>query len=117
MEALSTTRRPWGTGSETRRESPHTILAAEVILMAVKDYVKILRRQIRYGAEENNSTEYEKQKLERFFRSDIFEFYTAFLSQPLDGDVLIRQCRLRAEEAERKATERKAEKNRGESMK
>ena len=101
METISRARRPWETGGAERQETPYAVLAAEIIRLAVKDYVKAVRRQIRNGAGENDSTAYEIQRLEQFFRSDTFEFYTAFLSQPLDGEVLICQCRLRAEEAEK----------------
>ena len=101
METISRARRPWETGAAERLETPYAVLAAEVIRMAVKDYVKAVRRQIRYATGENDSTAYEIQRLEQCFRSDTFEFYTAFLSQPLDGEVLICQCRLRAEEAEK----------------
>ena len=102
METISRARRPWETGGAERQEAPYAVLAAEIIRLAVKDYVKAVRRQIRNGAGENDSTAYEIQRLEQFFRSGTFAFYTAFLSQPLDGGVLICQCRLRAEEAEKK---------------
>ena len=69
METISRARRPWETGAAERLETPYAVLAAEVIRMAVKDYVKAVRRQIRYATGENDSTAYEIQRLEQFFRS------------------------------------------------
>lgn len=97
-------RRPWNSGETERQETPYAALAAEVIRQAVKDYIKVHRRQMRYGVKGNGSAASEARNLERFFHSDSFELYTAFLSQNLDGDAVIRQCRLRATEAEKKRT-------------
>ena len=44
METISRARRPWETGGAERQETPYAVLAAEIIRLAVKDYVKAVRR-------------------------------------------------------------------------
>ena len=109
-----TARQPWDTGPSSGGD-PYGELAISVVLQAVEDYIKALKMLIKGGltADEEADCEIEKEQLERFFRSQDYVFYTAFMSSEIDGEVIIKNCAVRAKEQldeERKKEEEKARK-------
>ena len=105
-------RQPWNTGS-TAREDPYTELAVTVVMTAVDDYIEILKMLLKGDLTDNeiHDCKLEKRRLERFFRSKDYEFYTAFMSTEIDPEVIINLCPIRAKERleeEKKKEEEKA---------
>lgn len=108
-------RQPWDTGSSAR-EDPYTELAITVVMTAVDDYIEILKMLLKGNLTDNeiHDCKLEKRRLERFFHSKDYEFYTAFMSTEIDPEILIQQCQIRAKERleeERKKVEEKAKKD------
>ena len=105
-------RPPWDTGASAR-EDPYTELAITVVMTAVEDYIEVLKTMLKGDLTDNeiHDCKLEKRRLERFFRSKDYEFYTAFMSAEIDPEILIQQCPIRAKERleeERKKEEEKA---------
>ena len=107
-------RQPWDTGSSAR-EDPYTELAITVVMTAVEDYIEILKTMLKGDLTDNeiHDCKLEKRRLERFFRSKDYEFYTAFMSTEIDPEAIIKLCPIRAkerlEEEIRKAEEKAKE--------
>ena len=107
-------RQPWDTGSSAR-EDPYTELAVTVVMTAVEDYIEILKTMLKGNLTDNeiHDCKLEKRRLERFFRSKDYEFYTAFMSTEIAPEAIIKLCPIRAKERldeERKKEEEKAKK-------
>ena len=105
-------RQPWDTGSSAR-EDPYTELAITVVMTAVEDYIEILKTMLKGDLTDNeiHDCKLEKRRLESFFRSKDYEFYTAFMSTEIDPEAIIKLCPIRAKERleeERKKEEEKA---------
>ena len=105
-------RQPWDTGSSAR-EDPYTELAITVVMTAVEDYIEILKTMLKGDLTDNeiHDCKLEKRRLERFFRSKDYEFYTAFMSTEIDPEAIIKLAPIRAKERleeERKKEEEKA---------
>ena len=105
-------RKPRDTGSSAR-EDPYTELAITVVMTAVEDYIEILKTMLKGDLTDNeiHDCKLEKHRLERFFRSKDYEFYTAFMSTEIDPEAIIKLCPIRAKERleeERKKEEEKA---------
>ena len=94
---------PWSDGTR-RRDDSYTNLAVMVIKTAVDDYIKTLRGLMKPNIKEQTAIRLnsEKQSLERFFYSEDYEFYSAFMETEVAPDVIIRQCALRAKEPKKK---------------
>ena len=121
------------------KDDPYTELAAAVLMQAVDDYIEVLKKLLKGGLTKSEirdceilkkelerffySQEYEfytaflsteiKEELERFFYSQEYEFYTAFLSTEIDPQALIKNCPIRAKERleeEKQKEEEKAKK-------
>ena len=92
-------RQPWDTGSSAR-EDPYTELAITVVMTAVDDYIEILKTMLKGDLTDNeiHDCKLEKRRLERFFHSKDYEFYTAFMSTEIDPEVIIKLCPIRAKE-------------------
>ena len=107
-------RQPWDTGSSAR-EDPYTELAITVVMTAVEDYIEILKTMLKGDLTDNeiHDCKLEKRRLEKFFRSKDYEFYTAFMSTEIDPEDIIKLCPIRAkerlEEEIRKAEEKAKE--------
>ena len=68
-------------------------LANAIVVRAVKDYRKALKRLIRFPS--SSSAEREIKKLEEFFHSDYYKLLTS-----LDGELLIEKLKDELEEGE-----------------
>ena len=92
-------RQPWDTGSSAR-EDPYTELAITVVMTAVEDYIEILKTMLKGDLTDNeiHDCKLEKRRLERFFRSKDYEFYTAFMSTEIDPETIIKLAPIRAKE-------------------
>ena len=92
-------RQPWDTGSSAR-EDPYTELAITVVMTAVEDYIEILKTMLKGDLTDNeiHDCKLEKRRLERFFRSKGYEFYTAFMSTEIDPETIIKLAPIRAKE-------------------
>ena len=91
---------PWSDGSGGHIPSPYDNLAAAIVLQAVKDYIKAIRRMWdpKVSRVRKRETVLEKLELEEFFHS---AWYEALCD--IDPDKVIYNCRLRAEEQEKEA--------------
>ena len=97
------------------KDDPYTELAAAVLMQAVDDYIEVLKKLLKGGLTKSEIRDCEilKKELERFFYSQEYEFYTAFLSTEIDPQALIKNCPIRAKERleeEKKKEEEKAKK-------
>ena len=97
------------------KDDPYTELAAAVLMQAVDDYIEVLKKLLKGGLTKSEIRDCEilKKELERFFYSQEYEFYTAFLSTEIDPQALIKRCPIRAKERleeEKKKEEEKAKK-------
>ena len=92
-------RQPWNTGTSSGSD-PYTELAVAVVLQAVEDYIKVLKKLLKGNlcADEETDCEIKKQQIERFFRSPDYEFYIAFMNTEIEPETLIYHCCLRAKE-------------------
>ncbi len=91
---------PWSDGGGGFCPSPYDDLAAAIVLQAVKDYVKAIRRMWnpKVSKAKKRDTILEKLELEEFFHSEWYEMLC-----DIDPDKVIYNCHLRAEEQEREA--------------
>ena len=91
---------PWNDGSGRLYDSPYNDLAAAIVLQAVKDYIKAIRRMWnpKVSRKKKQETVLEKLELEEFFHSGWYDTLC-----DIDPDKVIHNCRLRAEEQEREA--------------
>jgi len=91
---------PWSDGSGGYCPSPYDDLASAIVLQAVKDYIKAIRRMWdpKVSKARKRETILEKLELEEFFHSG---WYNTLCD--LDPDKVIYNCHLRAEEQEREA--------------
>ena len=101
-------------GTSTK-DDPYTELAAAVLMQAVDDYIEVLKKLLKGGLTKSEIRDCEilKKELERFFYSQEYEFYTAFLSTEIDPQALIKNCPIRAKERleeEKQKEEEKAKK-------
>ena len=101
-------------GTSTK-DDPYTELAAAVLMQAVDDYIEVLKTLLKGGLAKSEVRDCEilKEELERFFYSQEYEFYTAFLSMEIDPQALIKNCPIRAKERleeEKQKEEEKAKK-------
>ena len=101
-------------GTSTK-DDPYTELAAAVLMQAVDDYIEVLKTLLKGGLAKSEIRDCEilKEELERFFYSQEYEFYTAFLSTEIDPQALIKNCPIRAKERleeEKQKEEEKAKK-------
>ena len=105
-------RQPWDIGSSAK-EDPYTELAITVVMTAVDDYIEILKMLLKGNLTDNeiHDCKLEKRRLERFFHSKDYEFYTAFMSTEIDPEVIIKLCPIRAKE--RLEEEKKKEEEKG----
>ena len=97
------------------KDDPYTELAIAVLMQAVDDYIEVLKTLLKGGLTKSEIRDCEilKKELERFFYSQEYEFYTAFLSTEIDPQALIKRCPIRAKERleeEKKKEEEKAKK-------
>ena len=97
------------------KDDPYTELAAAVLMQAVDDYIEVLKTLLKGGLAKSEIRDCEilKKELERFFYSQEYEFYTAFLSTEIDPQALIKNCPIRAKERleeEKQKEEEKAKK-------
>ena len=97
------------------KDDPYTELAAAVLMQAVDDYIEVLKKLLKGGLAKSEIRDCEilKEELERFFYSQEYEFYTAFLSTEIDPQALIKNCPIRAKERleeEKQKEEEKAKK-------
>ena len=97
------------------KDDPYTELAVAVLMQAVDDYIEVLKTLLKGGLAKSEIRDCEilKKELERFFYSQEYEFYTAFLSTEIDPQALIKHCPIRAKERleeEKKKEEEKAKK-------
>lgn len=97
------------------KDDPYTELAAAVLMQAVDDYIEVLKKLLKGGLAKSEIRDCEilKKELERFFYSQEYEFYTAFLSTEIDPQALIKHCPIRAKERleeEKQKEEEKAKK-------
>ena len=97
------------------KDDPYTELAAAVLMQAVDDYIEVLKKLLKGGLTKSEIRDCEilKKELERFFYSQEYEFYTAFLSTEIDPQALIKHCPIRAKERleeEKQKEEEKAKK-------
>ena len=97
------------------KDDPYTELAAAVLMQAVDDYIEVLKKLLKGGLTKSEIRDCEilKKELERFFYSQEYEFYTAFLSTEIDPQALIKNCPIRAKERleeEKQKEEEKAKK-------
>ena len=97
------------------KDDPYTELAAAVLMQAVDDYIEVLKTLLKGGLAKSEVRDCEilKEELERFFYSQEYEFYTAFLSTEIDPQALIKHCPIRAKERleeEKQKEEEKAKK-------
>ena len=97
------------------KDDPYTELAVAVLMQAVDDYIEVLKTLLKGGLAKSEIRDCEilKKELERFFYSQEYEFYTAFLSTEIDPQALIKNCPIRAKERleeEKQKEEEKAKK-------
>ena len=97
------------------KDDPYTELAAAVLMQAVDDYIEVLKKLLKGGLTKSEIRDCEilKKELERFFYSQEYQFYTAFLSTEIDPQALIKNCPIRAKERleeEKQKEEEKAKK-------
>ena len=97
------------------KDDPYTELAVAVLMQAVDDYIEVLKTLLKGGLAKSEIRDCEilKEELERFFYSQEYEFYTAFLSMEIDPQALIKNCPIRAKERleeEKQKEEEKAKK-------
>ena len=98
MQEMMKASLPWSDGMRAR-DDPHKELAITVIRIAVDDYIKVLKNFMKDPDKQTDPVMLaKKQELERFFRSENYEFYAAFMETEVDPEVLIKQCHLRAKE-------------------
>ena len=100
MESMIQGTLPWNDGSGRLYDSPYNDLAAAIVLQAVKDYIKAIRRMWnpKVSRKKKQETVLEKLELEEFFHSGWYDTLC-----DIDPDKVIHNCRLRAEEQEREA--------------
>ena len=100
MEHMVNGALPWSDGSGGYCPSPYDDLASAIVLQAVKDYIKAIRRMWdpKVSRAKKRETILEKLELEEFFHSG---WYDTLCN--IDPDKLIYNCHLRAEEQEREA--------------
>ena len=91
---------PWSDGSGGLCPSPYDDLATAIVLQAVKDYIKAIRRMWdpKVSKAKKRETILEKLELEEFFHSGWYDILC-----DLDPDKVIYNCHLRAEEQEKEA--------------
>ena len=100
MESMIQGTLPWNDGSGRLYDSPYNDLAAAIVLQAVKDYIKAIRRMWnpKISRKKKQETILEKLELEEFFHSGWYDTLC-----DINPDKVIYNCRLRAEEQEREA--------------
>ena len=97
------------------KDDPYTELAVAVLMQAVDDYIEVLKTLLKGGLAKSEVRDCEilKEEVERFFYSQEYEFYAAFLSTEIAPQALIKHCPIRAKERleeERQKEEEKAKK-------
>ena len=97
------------------KDDPYTELAAAVLMQAVDDYIEVLKKLLKGGLAKSEIRDCEilKEELERFFYSQKYGFYAAFLNTEIDPQALIKNCPIRAKERleeEKQKEEEKAKK-------
>ena len=114
MEQLVHGSLPWNDGSQGPSPSPYEDLASAIVLQAVKDYIKAIRRlwDPKVSKPKKQETILEKLELEEFFHSGWYEFLC-----DIDPDKVIYNCRLRAEEQEKEAIRKQNKKKMNQLMK
>ena len=100
MERVISGRRPWDSGETIRDSSAYEDLAAAIILQAVKDYIRNIRKMWnpKLSARIKRATVLETEELEEFFYSP---WYDTLCN--IDPGKLVYNCRLRAEEQEKES--------------
>ena len=104
VKIVSNTRPPWNDGGRLDYSSPYQNLAAAIVQLAVKDYMKTLRaiwKNPKSGTERRKLIA-QKAELEEFFYSDDYRMYCG-----IDPDKLIEKCRIAAIADEKKAISRR----------
>ena len=114
MEGIPHMKPPWDDGSGPDYSSPYQNLAAAIVQLAVKDYMKTLR-----AIWKNPESKFirrkliaQKAELEEFFYSDDYRMYCN-----IDPDKLIKHCHTTAIEDEKKAITRRNKRKIKEQMK
>ena len=94
------------------KDDPYTELAVAVLMQAVDDYIEVLKTLLKGGLAKSEVRDCEilKEELERFFYSQEYEFYTAFLSTEIDPQALIKNCPIRAKERREEEKQKEEEK-------
>ena len=100
MEKVISGRCPWDSGETIRDSSAYEDLAASIVLQAVKDYIKDIRKMWnpKLSVRVKRKTVLEKEELEGFFYSPWYDTLC-----DIDPGKLVYNCHLRAEEQEREA--------------
>ena len=98
MEQMVQGTLPWSDGSGGCCPTPFDDLAAAIVLQAVKDYIKAIRRMWdpKVSKAKKRKTILEKLELEEFFHSGWYDTLC-----DIDPDKVIYNCHLRAEEQEK----------------
>ena len=94
------------------KDDPYTELAVAVLMQAVDDYIEVLKTLLKGGLAKSEVRDCEilKEELERFFYSQEYEFYTAFLSTEIDPQARIKNCPIRAKERREEEKQKEEEK-------
>ena len=100
MERVISGRRPWDSEETIRDSSAYEDLAASIVLQAVKDYIKDIRKMWnpKLSLRTKRRAILEMEELEEFFYS---QWYDTLCD--IDPGKLVYNCRLRAEEQEKEA--------------
>ena len=100
MEKVISGTLPWSSGECAHDGSVYEDLAAAIVLQAVKDYIKAVRRMwnTKLSVRTKRAVVIEMEELEEFFYSP---WYDTLCN--IDPGKLIHNCRLRAEEQEKEA--------------
>lgn len=100
MERVISGRRPWDSGETIRDSSAYEDLAASIVLQAVKDYIKDIRKMWnpKLSLRTKRRAILEMEELEEFFYSPWYDTLC-----DIDPGKLVYNCRLRAEEQEKEA--------------
>ena len=100
MERVISGRRPWDSGECIRDSYSYEDLAAAIVLQAVKDYIRAIRRMWnpKLSLRTKRRAILEMEELEEFFYSPWYDTLC-----DIDPGKLVYNCRLRAEEQEKEA--------------
>lgn len=100
MERVISGRRPWDSEETIRDSSAYEDLAASIVLQAVKDYIKDIRKMWnpKLSLRTKRRAILEMEELEEFFYSPWYDTLC-----DIDPGKLVYNCRLRAEEQEKEA--------------